>query len=303
MTQKTFTVHVPATTSNIGPGFDCIGLALNLWNEAIFSFETEGISISIQGYTSSTATAPENNLIYKTFVDFCQQNGKTPPRDLQIECNNRIPMGSGLGSSATAILTGLLAADTWLGTGLTKTELFNIAAKIEGHPDNSAPAIYGGLIGIGMDEDSICEQNFPIAAWNTVIVVPHIDLPTKVARKILPEKVLLKDAIFNVGHAILVMHALENGDENLLHFAMRDRLHQPYRIPLITGSDAIIKAAEDAGAAAAGLSGAGPGIIAFTMSETDYILSKMKETLEIYHLEAECFTPKISLSGAYISFQ
>ncbi len=303
MTQKAFTVHVPATTCNIGPGFDCIGLALNLWNEAAFSFETEGLSISVQGYSSSDIPAPENNLIYKTFAEYCRHNGKSVPRDLQIECNNRIPMGSGLGSSATAILTGLLAADTWLETGLSKAELLKIAAKIEGHPDNSAPAIYGGLVGIAMDEDVICEQSFPVAAWNTVIVVPHIDLPTKVARKALPEKVPLKDAIFNIGHAILVMRALENGDENLLRFAMRDRLHQPYRIPLITGSDALIKAAEDAGAAAAGLSGAGPGIIAFTMSGTDLILAKMKEALEIYNLETECFTPKISLSGAYITFQ
>ena len=299
MSPQKITVHVPASTSNIGPGFDCIGLALDIWNETVFSFDQEGRTITSIGYIPEIESEPEKNLVFQAFSEFCRLHGSTLPENLHIHCTNRIPIGAGLGSSAAATLTGLLAANAWLGANVTNDDLLKMALSIEGHPDNSAPSIFGGLVGISADEDAVCAHNFPIAPWNTVILIPQINLPTKTARKILPETILRKDAIFNIGHAILVMQALAEGNEALLQFAMKDRLHQPYRIPLITGSDAIIKAAEDAGAAA-GLSGAGPGIIAFTMSDTNDLLSRMVAAAESFHLKIETLTPKISCSGASV---
>lgn len=301
MTQAAFSVHVPATTANIGPGFDSIGLALDLWNEASFFFDGKGLSFSVQGYRPAFEIQPENNLIYKAFAELCRVCGKATPQALRIVCNNRIPVGSGLGSSAAAILIGLLAADAWLGSQLSKKELLEIASAIEGHPDNAAAAIYGGLIGICSDGTSFHEDSFPVAEWNTVVVLPKFDLSTKASRKILPEKVCLKDAVFNISHALFVMQALGSGDENLLGIAMQDRLHQPYRIPLIPGADLIINAAKASGAAAVGLSGAGPSLISFMMSDPETILSKMRAILEPAGLDIEFFTPRISRCGAYVA--
>lgn len=302
MTPQRITVHVPASTSNIGPGFDCIGLALDIWNETVFSFDQEGRTINSVGYKPEIESEPENNLVFQAFSEFCRLHGSVLPANLHIDCTNRIPIGAGLGSSAAATLTGLLAANAWLNANITDEDLLRMALSIEGHPDNSAPEIFGGLIGMSADEGTVCTHRFPIAPWNTVILIPKINLPTKTARKILPETILRKDAIFNIGHAILVMQALAEGNEALLQFAMKDRLHQPYRIPLITGSDAIIKAAENTGAAA-GLSGAGPGIIAFTMSDTNLLRSRMAAAAESFHLKMEILTPKISCSGAYITIE
>jgi len=302
MNSQRITVHVPASTSNLGPGFDCIGLALDVWNESVFSFEQEGRTITWNGYQPEIESKPENDLVFQAFSKFCVFHGASLPANLHIDCTNRIPIGAGMGSSAAATLTGLLAADAWLGTNVSKNDLLQLALSIEGHPDNSAPSIFGGLVGMSTDENTVCAHSFPIAPWNTVILIPQMNLPTKTARKILPETILRKDAIFNIGHAILVMQALAEGNEELLQFAMKDRLHQPYRIPLITGSEAIIKAAEDTGAAA-GLSGAGPGIIAFTMTDPNHLLSRMVAASERAHLKIETLTPKISSSGAYVTIQ
>ncbi len=301
MKKTPFTVKVPATSANLGPGFDCLGLALNLWNEASFSFQGNSLVITAEGYTRNDMPSGTDNLIYTSFCEFCTKRGTEIPGGIEIKCTNRIPIGSGLGSSSTAVLIGIMAANEYLETNLSKEQLLQEAAAIEGHPDNVGPAIYGGLTGAGMDEKSHVRLiNFPVAAWNIALTVPHYNLLTSESRKLLPQEIPLKNAVFNIGHSVLVLKALETGDEELLGFAMKDKLHQPYRLPVIPGAAETIQAALDAGAAAAALSGAGPGLIAFSMSNPNLILEKMKLCLQKNHMACESFISSVTNEGAYI---
>ena len=299
---RSFSVYVPASTSNIGPGFDCVGLAVNLWNEARFYFDSSlsSIEITAEGYQSKVQKQPSENLIFRSFLHFFELKGIKVPEGLRIHCVNRVPIGSGLGSSSTAILIGLLAADELLGTKTSQQGILEIAAILEGHPDNVTPAIFGGLTAASMDETGVRTERFPIADWNMAVVVPHFNLSTKAARKALPDTVPFRDAVFNLNHAIFLMRALQDGDEEELRFAMQDRLHQQYRMRLIPGSEAILQAGVDAGAAATGLSGAGPGVIAFSMGKTDQILAAMLQAAHLAGYEADGFELKTSSNGAWI---
>ena len=301
MNENPFTIHVPATTANIGPGFDCLGLALDLWSEAAFSFEGESLEIETEGYLITDDNTSSHNLIYRAFQVFCMEHNVKPPRGMKIHCTNRIPIGAGLGSSSTAVIMGLYAANKWLGTDATKEDFLRIATAIEGHPDNVAPAIFGGLISAAMDDNEVYSKQYSVADWNIAVVVPNIVLLTNDSRKVLPEKVSLKDAVYNISHAMMVLNALQAGDEILLRKAMQDRLHQPYRLPLIPGSLDVIKAANQAGASAVGLSGAGPALIAFTMQDPKPLLSVMKETFAKSSIEVDCFELNIAYTGAFIT--
>ncbi len=298
-----FSVSAPATTANLGPGFDSIGLALDLWNEAAFFFEPEGLSIEIHGIQPNCDGRPENNLIYRSFAEFCRILGKETPRGLRIVCQNHIPASSGLGSSASAILLGILAADAWLESGLSADALLEIATGIEGHPDNLAAAIHGGLVAVCGDRDSFHTEKFPAADWKTVIAVPKLDLSTRASRAVLPKNVTFQDAVFNLSHALLLPRAFENGSECLLALAMRDRLHQPYRLPLIPDSETILQAAKTSGAAASVLSGAGPSIISFMRDDPAPVLTKMRAILDPILPDIDYFTPGISPRGATVTWQ
>lgn len=298
-----FTVKVPATTANIGPGFDCIGLALELWNEAFFSFDHKGLDISIEGFSNLIEEDPTNNLIYRSFEMFCINRQVKMPADLSIHCTNRIPMGSGMGSSSSAIILGLYAADAWLEAHTSKDNFLEMAALVEGHPDNVAPAIYGGLVAAMIDEQEVCSRQYKTADWNTAVILPNMVLLTENSRKALPKQVTLKDAVYNISHSMMVLDALENGDENLLRRAMKDRLHQQYRLPLIPGAECACQAAMDCGAAAVGLSGAGPGLIAFSMGDTTAIIDGMRKAFLEAGLESDAYALKISRKGAFVEAQ
>ena len=277
-------VRVPATTANLGPGFDTFGLALDLWNEAVFDLEGNDFSVDFSG-PDDHKDLPSgcDNLIARAFAYLYQCQGASLPSGVHITCTNRIPTGSGMGSSAAAILTGLGAANTYLGHPLDEDGLLVLASKMEGHPDNAAAGIFGGLTVSLSETGHVMTQRFDVPSLPAAIAVPKFHLPTQTAREALPECITMKDAVFNIGRAVLVVDALRRGDLDLLGQVMVDRLHQPYRFKLIPGCLLALDAAKTAGAKAAALSGAGPGILAF--AEPD-VISAVAEAMRAQFVAA-----------------
>lgn len=256
-------IRVPATSANLGPGFDCLGLALNIWNE--ISFETaEKITYQVTGEGAEKLNKGARNLLTKAFTNVYEICGKEL-KGVAIRAHNEILMSSGLGSSAAAIVTGFFGSNEMLGKPLSDNELLKLATEMEGHPDNVAPALFGGLVVSVMTHEEIITKRYEIPELTLVIVKPIIDWPTRTARAVLPKSVSRTDAIHNIGRATLVVDALRTGDLSLLQKVMDDRIHQPYRLRHISGGMAAYKTAKQFGAAA--LSGAGPSIINFVPPE------------------------------------
>lgn len=298
-------VKVPATTANLGPGFDALGLALNLWNETEFTAtDDRKIALTIEGEGESILPRDANNAIVDAALQIYERAGKPCP-GLRIHCRNRVPLGSGLGSSSAALLTGLLGANAVLGNPLSDEEILKLAIETEGHPDNVAPAMLGGLVASIVYEERVISLKLPARAnrgsIHVTVVLPDFDFPTKQARAILPKQVERKDAIYNISRAVLVTEALRTGDLDLLGKAMTDALHQPYRLPLIPGAQAAMEAARHAGTAAVALSGAGPSLIAFSSKENPAVGAAMKRAFEQAGLSARIFELSTSYEGAEVT--
>jgi homoserine kinase len=295
-------VKVPATSANLGPGFDSLGLALDLWNEAVI-LAADDAALEVSGEGSQDPPHPRENLIFRAADRLAEVCGKSLP-PLRIRCLNRIPFGSGLGSSSAATLTGLLGANAWLGSPLAQEDLLNLACGIENHPDNVAPALLGGLVVSTMDEEKVLARRIGIATQVRITVaVPGFNLPTRQARAALPKQITLRDAIHNISRAVLVTEALRAGDLDLLGRSMTDTLHQPYRLPLIPGAQAAMDAARQAGAAAVALSGAGPSLIAFSSNGAAQIGEGMQRAFEAAGLPVRVFDLKMSDHGANVQSQ
>ncbi|MFQ5435566.1 MAG: homoserine kinase, partial [Anaerolineae bacterium] len=288
-TMEPITVTIPATTANLGPGFDCLGLALALYNDITLTAVPGNLHIIIEGEGADELPADESNLVYQAAARVFDWVGKRPS-GLRNHQRNRIPGGSGLGSSAAATLGGIVAANGLVGGGLTDGEILRLATEMERHPDNVVPAFYGGLTLAVMGDDGRPHvEQIPVTPMQVVIVLPDFDLPTAEARAALPASVPLADAVFNIGRAGLVMRALERGDWAALTLAMRDRLHQPYRVPLIPGMAAAFTAAREAGAAAVALSGAGPSAAAFAPNNHQAIARAMQEAFTAVNLPSRAW--------------
>jgi homoserine kinase len=261
------TVTVPATTANLGPGFDCLGMALSLHHTVTFTTTpSPGIAISASGEDAHKIPTGDDNLVWQSAKRLFERFGRVPA-GLRIVQENEIPVGSGLGSSSTAVLAGLFGANALLNHPLTTAELLQIAVDVEGHPDNVAPAVHGGLI-LGVQKaDGLLVERIPTPPMTVAVVLPDFKLLTAEARAALPRQVPFADAIFNTGRVALLVRALAAGDYDKLAVAMQDRMHQPYRLPLIPGMAEAFTAVRRAGAAAAALSGAGPSLIAFAPAD------------------------------------
>lgn len=256
-------IRVPATSANLGPGFDCLGLALNIWNEVSFE-PAEKLSYHVTGEGAEKLNKGTRNLLTKAYA-FLYETCGHKMNGVQICAHNDILMSSGLGSSAAAIVAGLFGANEMLGKPLNTNELLQLATSMEGHPDNVAPALRGGLVVSVMAHEEIITKRYEVPEFTVVLVKPLVDWPTRTARAVLPKSVSRADAIHNIGRAALVIDALREGNFDLLQKVMDDRIHQPYRLKHISGGMAAYKAAKSFGAAA--LSGAGPSIINFVPSE------------------------------------
>lgn len=256
-------ICVPATSANLGPGFDCMGLALDVWNEVTFE-PAEKMTYLVSGEGAEKLNKGAKNLLTKAYAllyEICDK----PLVNASIQARNEILVSSGLGSSAAAIMAGLYGANEMLGKPLDNCDLLKIATEMEGHPDNVAPALLGGLVVSVTTRDEIITRRYDIPALTTVIVKPLVEWPTKIARAVLPKSVSRADAIHNIGRAALVIDALRDGNLSLLEKVLEDRIHQPYRLRHISGGMAAYKTARQFGAAA--LSGAGPSIILFVAPE------------------------------------
>ncbi|MEA4908090.1 MAG: homoserine kinase [Chloroflexi bacterium] len=298
--EETITIRVPATSANLGPGFDCLAMALDLWNESTWTRTERGIQVEIRGAGALEIPRDSRNLAIQSAMHLFNLRGETPPDGLLVQCDNHIPPGSGLGSSAAAVLSGLLAANAMLEAPLPDEDILNIAAEIEGHADNAAAALYGGLILAAHLEKGWHVQRYIIPSLDIVVVVPKMDLPTHAARSALPATLPFQDAVFNIGRTALVIEAIRSGDLDHLDELMEDRLHLPYRLKLIPGGAAALQAARKAGACAATLSGAGPGLIAFARGNQAEIAQAMQSTLNSHGIEVESFILHSTLYGAGI---
>ena len=256
-------VRVPATSANLGTGFDCTGIAFKKYN--VFSFEKTSNTVEFEDIEA--AFSNESNLAYVSYKRVCEAVGCDA--FVKIKCiKSDIPIARGLGSSAALIVAGAYAANVLTGERLTKEELLAICNDIEGHPDNIAPALFGGLC------TSIVADGMPITQKYSVsdaicftAVVPDFKIDTKSARAVLPEKISREDAIFNMQRATLLPHAFECGDAVLIKHVTEDRLHEKYRKPLFRNVDSIEKAAYECGAISLVVSGAGPTCLAFSTTE------------------------------------
>ena len=298
-----FLIRVPATSANLGPGFDCLGLALDLWNEIEVEITGDHLQIIVEGEGKSSVPANQNNAIFKAMKTYADQYHRSLPSGIKLHCRNYIPLGAGLGSSAAAAVGGILAASAILELAEDQNDQLNCATQIEGHPDNVAPCLLGGLVSAVIENGQVTARNLPITPLSLVIVVPDFHFPTKASRATLPEKVSRQDVIFNLSRLVCLTDALAKGDLELLPVAMQDRIHQPYRIPLIPGASAAMSAAREAGAAAVVLSGAGPSLLAVLRNASDQknVSNSMIESFKQAGLSASVLIPGISFNGASIT--
>ncbi|MBV6402560.1 MAG: Homoserine kinase [Anaerolineales bacterium] len=291
-----FTIKVPATSANLGPGFDTLGLALDLWNETTISPAKE-FSVQVTGEGTGRLASGKNNLLVRAAQRVAERVGKSLP-PFHAECVNRIPLSSGMGSSSAAILTGLLAGNALLENPFSREEILNLACEMEGHPDNVAPAMMGGLVVSAMENGKVIARKILVEVnVHVTIVLPNFYLPTKQARAALPKKVSMRNAIHNISRTALIVEAFRNGDLDLLGNVMTDKLHQPYRLKLIPGAASAMEAAKEAGASAVALSGAGPSVIAFSTGEAG-VGEAMKRAYEAAGVEARIFRLGVASRGA-----
>ncbi|QJD87916.1 homoserine kinase [Cohnella herbarum] len=259
-------VKVPASSANLGPGFDSLGIALSLfaWVSMAPASETR---ITLVGDNLEGVSLDKTNLIYTVAQAVFEKAGVVLP-ELDIGIRSDIPLTRGLGSSASAIVGALVAANTLIGNALTDDELFQMATALEKHPDNVGASLFGGIIVAAWDGSRAEYVRLePPAGMDVLVAIPEFELSTKKARNVLPEQITMKDAVFNVTHSSLLTAALATGRLDLLGHAMRDRLHQPYRAALIPGMERILREATEHGALGAVLSGAGPTLLLLTRSE------------------------------------
>lgn len=269
-------VRVPATSANIGPGFDCLGMALNLYNS--FSFEEIEEGLEIQGCESEFAT--EENLIYTSMKKTFHRIGYRP-KGIKIVIENDIPISRGLGSSASCIIAGIIGANELAGGVLRKNEIVELSTEIEGHPDNVVPAFIGGMTVAVMDEDKVHYNKIPMTKeLKLCALIPEFRLSTQAARGVLPKSVPHRDGVFNVGRVALLISSLVNGNLEALGVACQDKLHQDYRGQLIDGYGDIIKKCRELGCFTAFLSGAGPTIMTVVKDDDDTFIYSMENFLK-----------------------
>jgi homoserine kinase len=299
---NTATIRVPATTANLGAGFDCVGAALSLYNE--FTFTATGTSdliITVNGLEADRVHTDATNLAYLALLKLYGKIDRTPP-GVKIEIELGVPLARGLGSSATAIVGGLLGGNALAGNPLSDTEIMDLAIEMEGHPDNVLPALIGGCRLAASSKTGWAIADIP---WHNsivpVVAIPDFELSTEEARSVLPTGYNRADAIFNTSHFGLLIRGLETGNPDWLAAALTDRIHQPYRQRLMPGYTDVERAVIAAGGYGMVISGAGPTLLALTSSEraTDVAMA-MTEAWGIHKIEAQAQSLEIDMTGAKV---
>lgn len=261
-------VLVPATSANLGPGFDSFGLALDLHNRFVADLAEEW-SVAVAGEGEGVLASDGTNIVARAMAVAFEEAGR-PELRASIICVNGVPTGAGLGSSSAAIVGGLLLGEALAGVDFGEQRRIELAARIEGHPDNVAAALLGGFTVCWVEAGSVRSARFEPARGLATVVVPATgELATTVARAMLPDAVPHADAAFNVAHAGLLAASIATGRPELLGAALEDRLHEPYRAPAVADLQQVHDILRDAGAAGVALSGAGPTVIGLVAGDTD----------------------------------
>ena len=304
--ERTIRVRVPGTSANLGAGFDTLGLACNIYNELELTLtHAPGLSFSIEGEGAGRIPEDERNIVWRSVRLLLERAHRDREyRGAIIRMKNDVPLSRGLGSSAAAIVAGLKAANALLYNHFNRREILHLATEIEGHPDNVAPAIFGGFTVSTTKGRHVDTFAFlPRLRLRFVVAVPDFYLPTKKAREVLPETVPRADAIFNIGRASMLIASLMKGSPQFLRHALDDALHQPYRAKLIPGMYDVFRAAREAGALGTVLSGAGPCLIAFALEhdhQEEAIGQAMQEAFAQHGVQAEIKQLGLDTKGAHI---
>ena len=290
---KQFRIRAPASSANLGPGFDCLGLGLSLYQRLEVCERPErGLEIRFSGEGAGRVPLDESNRIYQAMERVFKAAGFRPP-GLLLESHNEIPLACGLGSSAAATMSGLVAGMLLCGRGLDEGSLLKLGSEEEGHADNVAPCMLGGFTVItGAGEEMEYLRLDPPAELRAVVAVPDFSLPTRRARE-----VTFQDAVANQGRVALLTAALARNRLELLRSAMVDRLHQPYRSGLVPGLEDVCRAALGAGALGAALSGAGPAVLAFVDGEDGGAGAAMEEAWSRKGIKSRSLVLPLDRSG------
>ena len=306
-------VKVPATTANIGPGFDCLGMALPIYNTiTIEETVLPGTGIEINSIPADDSSEDinlehsqldENSIIYKAVELLYNSIGQTPS-ELKITVQSQIPIARGLGSSASVIVGGLLAANELLGKPADEVALLTLATEVESHPDNVTPAIVGGLVLTSKEDDGsiiYTKLDWP-EDWLITVCVPDFELSTDISRSVLPKEVPMEDAVFNAKRLGMFIQSINNKNESLMRLALQDKLHQPYRMKLVPGLDIIAESLrhEDSVLGCV-LSGAGPSILIISKKNNlEKIKATVKDIWESMNIKVNIMTLPVETQGAQV---
>ena len=268
-------VKIPATTTNYGPGFDCLGMALTVYNEIDIT-PSEGLQIMVDDPSIPT---DRSNLIYQAMERAYERTEQNIP-GVRIVQRNAIPLARGMGSSAACIVGGITAANALMGNALSFEDVLQLATEMDGHPDNVLPALVGGLCAASMEGKTVVYNKLaPHEKYAFLLIIPDYELPTKEARKVLPASYSRSDSVSAVGRAVLMTTSLLNGESQNLKLASQDILHQPYRKKLMKGFDHAVERAYYLGAHGVYLSGAGSTIAAIVSGDVDFMMKQLKKDL------------------------
>ncbi|MGD0014384.1 MAG: homoserine kinase [Bryobacteraceae bacterium] len=295
-----FSLRVPASSANLGPGFDALGLALGIYLDCRFR-ASERLEIRASGRDAAAIPTDDSNLIWRTAQTVAADVDETMP-PIELEIRNDIPLGKGLGSSAAALTAGVVIADQILGLGWKPLRVLDEAARIEGHPDNVAACVLGSIVAAAIDSGGAVRavrldlpERFAVA-----VVVPDFELPTVTARAVLPDSCSRADAIFNIQRAALLIAALATGSTGAFPAALDDRLHQSYRAPLVPGLEEILRLRAP-GLLGCVLSGAGPSILVFYERGYEQVCDLVRQVFALHGRAAEVLWTEIAPRGYELS--
>ncbi|MEE9538191.1 MAG: homoserine kinase [candidate division NC10 bacterium] len=299
---RRITIRLPASTANLGSGFDVLGLALGLYNTIEMETTSRGVEVTVEGEGAERLQGEgKRSLVVRAAEAAFAHLGVTPP-GLKVHLRNEIPLKRGLGSSGTACLGGIIGAAELTGRPLSPQEILKLALPLEGHPDNITPSLVGGLTASCLSEGEVRYVKIPLPEAITVVaVIPEQQLSTAEARRALPRQVPFADAVHNVSRVALLVGAMVAGDLSLLDEATRDRLHQPYRAKLLPGMEEVLEVARRGGALAAFLSGAGSTVVALVNQGAETVGAEMAEAWARIGLRAEVKVLAIDREGIQLS--
>ena len=291
-------VRVPATSANLGPGFDALGLALALYNE-VEAREADGVVVQVEGEGAGRLPTSGDNLVARG-IRLAYEAAGRPFKGVALRCLNRVPTARGLGSSAAAWVGGLVAGNALCGGGLSREALLSLATRAEGHPDNVSAAVLGGLtVSCPGADGAVTAVSLPVPprlSW--VVLIPETTSSTAEARAVLPTAVPRADAVFNVQRVALLLAALQAGRLDVLDSALDDRLHQPYRLRLFPLMPVVADAARAAGALGCVLSGAGPSLLAAVSGDAEAVAHSMEGALAAAGVRGKAWAFAVDTEGA-----